>query len=84
MSAAGAGNTTAMSFVDLPPGGRLPRSTALDEELFVVVAGTAEVEVGDQRSHVARGGVALVPRGASREVRNAGVGPLRLMAVPRP
>ncbi len=70
--------------MDLPPGGHLPRATARDEELFVVVAGTAEVRVGDERSRVARGGVALVARGASREVRNAGVGPLRLMAVPRP
>jgi len=73
-----------VSFLDLPPGGRLPRTTAIDEELFVVVDGTAEVSVGDRRSRVARGGVALVPRGVSREVRNAGMGPLRLMAVPRP
>ncbi len=73
-----------MSLHDLPPGERLPRTTAMDEELFVVVAGTAEVLVGDRRSQVARGGVAVVPRGAAREVRNAGMGPLRLMAVPRP
>ncbi len=73
-----------MSIVDLPPGGRLPPTRAIDEELFVVVAGTAEVRVGDERSQVACGDVALVPRGASREVRNTGVGPLRLMAVPRP
>jgi mannose-6-phosphate isomerase-like protein (cupin superfamily) len=84
MEAATAGNDGTMSIVDVPPGGCLPRATAPDEEVFVVVVGTAEVRVGGQRSHVGCGGVALVPRGAAREVRNAGVGPLRLMSVPRP
>jgi len=73
-----------MSIHDLPPGGRLPCATAPDEELYVVVAGTAEVRVGERRSRVARGEVALVPRGAARDVRNPGLAPLRLMAVPRP
>jgi mannose-6-phosphate isomerase-like protein (cupin superfamily) len=78
------GQEHAMGLVDLPPGGHLPRRTARAEEVFVVVDGTAEVRVGERRCQVDRGGVALVPRGASRDVRNAGVGPLRLMSVPRP
>jgi quercetin dioxygenase-like cupin family protein len=62
-------------------GCRLPRHTDSAEETIVVVAGTAEVEVSEERGRVAAGGLAVVPKDVPHEVRNAGDGPLTFVAV---
>jgi len=76
-----AGSASGSSVLEVPPGCRLPRHTDSAEEIVVVTAGVAEVSVGDERAEVAAGGLALVPKDVPHEVRNAGDGPLRFVAV---
>jgi quercetin dioxygenase-like cupin family protein len=76
-----AGPGSGSSLLEVPPGCRLPRHTDSSEETVVVIAGEAEVSVGDERSAVPAGGVALVPADVPHEVRNAGDGALRFAAV---
>ena len=73
--------TTGTSLLEVPEGCRLPRHTDSAEEVAVVIAGTAEIEVAGERARVGAGGVALVPKDLPHEVRNAGEGTLRFMAV---
>ena len=75
----GAGSGT--SFLEVAPGCRLPRHTDSSEETIVVVDGVASVTVGDEEGEVPAGGVALVPESVPHEVRNAGDGPLRFVAL---
>lgn len=75
------GERSGSSLLEVPPGCRLPRHTDSAEETVVVIAGTAEVEVGGRRATVEAGGVALVPEDVPHEVRNAGDGDLRFAAV---
>jgi quercetin dioxygenase-like cupin family protein len=67
--------------IEVPPGGRLPRHTDSAEETIVILEGTAEVLVGDDRASLPAGGVAVVPESAPHEVRNEGQDPLRFVAV---
>ena len=69
------------SVVVVPAGCRLPRHTDSAEETIVVVEGSAVVEVGDEQAALPAGGIALVPEGVPHEVRNAGDGALRFVAV---
>jgi len=69
------------SVLAVAPGCRLPRHTDSAEEVVVVVAGMAEVIVGDERSTVPAGGVVLIPAKVPHEVRNAGEDELRFVAV---
>jgi quercetin dioxygenase-like cupin family protein len=69
------------SLLEVPVGCRLPRHTDSAEETIVVTAGVAEVQVGEERTHVAAGGLAVVPEDALHEVRNAGETTLRFVAV---
>ena len=46
-----------------------------------MVAGTAEVELGGERSRIPVGGLAVVPKDISHEVRNVGDGTLIFVAV---
>src|SRR5215213_8946067 len=79
---AGAGAKAAgASLLEVDSGCRLPRHTDSAEEVIVVVEGTAEVTVGDDRSTAGAGEMALVPEGVPHEVRNAGDGVLRFAAV---
>ena len=73
--------TTGTSLLEVPEGCRLPRHTDSAEEVAVVISGVAEIEVGGERARVGAGGVALVPKDVPHEVRNAGEGTLRFMAV---
>src|SRR5947199_9002816 len=76
-----AGAAMGSSLLEVPAGCHLPRHTDSAEESVVVVAGTAEVVVGDERLTLDAGDVALVPRNVPHEVRNAGDGPLRFAAI---
>ena len=69
------------SLLEVPPGCVLARHTDSAEELIVVLAGDAEAVVGDETGRVAAGGMALVPKHVPHEVRNAGEGPLRFLAL---
>jgi quercetin dioxygenase-like cupin family protein len=69
------------SLLEVDPGCALPRHTDSAEEHVVVVAGTAEVEVGGETGRVEAGGVALVPEGVPHQVRSVGDEPLRFVAV---
>jgi quercetin dioxygenase-like cupin family protein len=76
-----AGEAMGSSLLEVPAGCHLPRHTDSAEESIVVVDGTAEVLVGDARTTLRAGEIALVPRDAPHEVHNAGDGPLRFAAV---
>jgi quercetin dioxygenase-like cupin family protein len=69
------------SLLEVPEGCRLPRHTDSVEEVVVVVAGAAEVEVEGQAQRLEAGALAVVPADAPHEVRNSGQGPLRFVAV---
>src|SRR3954454_3845558 len=69
------------SLLEVAPGCRLPRHTDSADELIVVVAGHAEVEVGGETRAVAAGSEAEVPACVPHEVRNAAGEPLRFVAV---
>jgi mannose-6-phosphate isomerase-like protein (cupin superfamily) len=63
------------------PGNRLPQHTDSAEEIIVVLAGTAEIHVGEERTTLPAGGLAVVPKCVPHEVRNAGQERLRFAAV---
>ena len=69
------------SLLEVPAGCVLARHTDSTEELIVVLAGEAEATVGDESGRVAAGGVTLVPKDVPHEVRNAGDGDLRFLAL---
>jgi quercetin dioxygenase-like cupin family protein len=69
------------SVLEVEPGCRLARHTDSAEETIVVLDGTAELELGEQRRPLERTGVALVPANEPHSVRNAGDEPLRFAAV---
>jgi quercetin dioxygenase-like cupin family protein len=69
------------SVLEVPPGGRLPRHTDSAEETIVVLAGRARLQVGEEEADAPAGAIALVPAGVPHEVRNAGDGPLRFVAL---
>jgi quercetin dioxygenase-like cupin family protein len=75
------GTASGSSIIEIDAGGRLPRHTDSAEEAIVVVTGTAEVMVDEDRWTVSAGGVALVPEDVPHEVRNAGEDTLRFVAV---
>jgi quercetin dioxygenase-like cupin family protein len=69
------------SIIEVPTGCRLARHTDSAEETIVVVAGTAQVESGGEGVELGAGGLAVVPADVPHEVRNAGDGTLRFVAV---
>jgi quercetin dioxygenase-like cupin family protein len=69
------------SVIEVPEGCRLPRHTDSAEETIVVLAGAAEVHVGDESATVQAGGIAVVEQDVPHEVRNADGAPLRFVAV---
>src|SRR3954454_6776057 len=69
------------SLLEVDPGCRLPRHTDSAEEVIVVIAGEAEMTIGEERTSAAAGEMALVPECVPHEVRNAGAGLLRFAAV---
>jgi quercetin dioxygenase-like cupin family protein len=69
------------SVIEVPARCRLPRHTDSAEETIVVTAGAAEVVVGDERTELPAGGIAVVSEDMPHEVRNTGAGTLRFVAV---
>jgi quercetin dioxygenase-like cupin family protein len=69
------------SVLEVDPGHKLPEHTDSAEETIVVLAGVAEVQIGDETALLSAGGLALVPKDRPHEVRNAGSETLRFAAV---
>ena len=85
-SAAGHGRSngarsSGSSVIEIEPGHRLPLHTDSAEETIVVLAGAADVLIGEDSDRIPAGGVALVPKDLPHEVRNAGTDVLRFAAV---
>jgi quercetin dioxygenase-like cupin family protein len=69
--------STAVVYFELDPGKRLSRHTDSAEEVLIVLEGTAEATVGDERAMLAAGGVLVVPAMNAHEVTNVGPGLVR-------
>jgi quercetin dioxygenase-like cupin family protein len=63
------------------PGCRLPRHTDSAEETIVVLSGTAELRIGEERCEVSAWGLAVIPKCAPHEVSNRGDEVLRFAAI---
>jgi quercetin dioxygenase-like cupin family protein len=69
------------SVIAVPAGRVLPRHTDSAEETIVILEGSADIGVGDERATLPAGGLAVVPEGVPHDVRNAGDAVLRFVAV---
>jgi quercetin dioxygenase-like cupin family protein len=76
-----AADASGSSLLEVAPGCRLPRHTDSAEEAIVLTEGVADVSVGEERATLSAGGLAVVPADVPHEVRNAGGGPLRFVAL---
>ena len=65
--------------VEVPPGETPVPHTLTDEEVFVVLSGTARVELDGVTSTAAAGDAIVVPPGVPFALGNAGAGDLRLL-----
>jgi quercetin dioxygenase-like cupin family protein len=69
----GAGNkSTTVVYFELEPGCRLGSHTDSAEEILLILEGTAEATVGDERGLVSAGDMAVVPAMVPHALRNAG------------
>ena len=59
---------------------RIGRHVHSAEEVLLVLEGTAEVSVGDERGRLSAGGLALIPAGVPHEPVNVGSDTLRCVA----
>lgn len=59
-------------------------SHAGQDKLYVVMEGTAEIVIGDQKGTVATGGIAFASDGVPHSVKNPGPGRLVVMAILAP
>jgi quercetin dioxygenase-like cupin family protein len=67
--------------LEIEPGCRLERHRDSAEETIVVLAGEAQVGVGDEGGRVPPGGLALIPADVPHEVSNRGPATLRFVAL---
>lgn len=72
-------NRTSVWEVSLPPGAIPTPHRLTDEEVFVVLDGTAEVTLADERQQARRGDAIVVPAGVDFSLANAGDTRLRLL-----
>ena len=70
-SVAGAASTAVVYF-ELEPGEHTGMHTDSAEEIVLVLSGTAEAIVGDERGELTAGGLGLVPALVPHDVRNVG------------
>lgn len=69
----------------VPPGGvTLRHCHRRSEELYHVLAGRGEMELGDARLPLAPGDTVLIPPGTPHRLRNVGAEPLRLLCACSP
>ena len=70
-SVAGAASTSVVYF-ELEPGEHTGMHTDSAEEIVLILSGTAEAVVGDERGELSAGGIGLVPALVPHDVRNVG------------
>lgn len=70
-------NDSAVVYMELEPGMHLGTHTDSQEEVVLVLEGTAEATVGENRGTLTAGGAVVIPAMAPHDVRNVGAGPLR-------
>jgi quercetin dioxygenase-like cupin family protein len=70
---------SALVYFELGPGDRLGRHTDSVEEILLILAGTVEVSVGEERGRLAQGEVAVVPEMAPHDLRNIGDGTVKVL-----
>lgn len=71
--------TTALVYMELDPGARLPIHTDSAEELLLTLEGEVEASVGDEEGTLAQGEIALVPAMAPHGLHNTGAGRARVL-----
>jgi quercetin dioxygenase-like cupin family protein len=77
---AGVGATsTASIYFEVAPGDRIPWHVHTAEEVFFVVEGEAEGEVGEERGRLSAGALVLVPAHLRHRVTNTGTNTLRVV-----
>jgi quercetin dioxygenase-like cupin family protein len=75
---AGTGSAdSAVVYMELDPGMHLGMHTDSQEEVVVVLEGTAEATVAGERGTLGAGGVVVIPAMAPHDLRNVGDGPMR-------
>jgi quercetin dioxygenase-like cupin family protein len=77
-SIAGAASTAVVYF-ELEPGEHTGMHTDSAEEIVLVLSGTAEAIVGDERGELTAGGLGLVPALVPHDVRNIGEETVRVV-----
>lgn len=71
--------STAVVYFELEPGDHTGMHTDSAEEVVLVLSGTAEAIVGDERGELTAGGIALVPALIPHDVRNVGEETVRVV-----
>jgi quercetin dioxygenase-like cupin family protein len=71
--------STAVVYFELEPGQHLGRHTDSAEEILLVVSGTGEAMIGDERATLRPGTLAVVPALAPHGVENTGDEKLRIV-----
>lgn len=77
-SIAGAASTAVVYF-ELEPGEHTGMHTDSAEEIILILSGTAEATVGDERGELTAGGLGLVPALVPHDVRNVGEDTVRVV-----
>lgn len=70
---------TSVWIVEIQPGTPAAPHSLTRQEVFVVLEGTASVQLAGQADQAAAGDAIVVPAGTAFELANAGPGPLRLV-----
>jgi quercetin dioxygenase-like cupin family protein len=70
---------TAIVYMELAPGAELPEHGDSAEEILVVLEGTVQATVGDERATLAEGQLAVVPAMAPHGLRNTSDRPARVL-----
>lgn len=70
---------TAVVYFEVEPGHRLGTHTDSAEEILLILAGEAEVSLGDERERLSAGEMALVPAMAPHGLRNSGEETVRVV-----
>ena len=81
VSAANGSASSQVIYVSIEPGKRGGRHAHSAEEIFLVLEGTAEVTVGDERELVSAGSMALFPAQVPHDPLNVGSETLRFLSI---
>ena len=72
-------NSTAVVYFEVEPGDHLGRHTDSAEEILFIVEGEGEAVVGEERSAVARGSLALIPELVPHDLYATGADTLKVI-----